>query len=117
MDAGQEAYPELSSSQVKMSSIPRLKVRAIRNASPSEGVYLPLSMAMMVCRVTPTRPASSSCVISLCSKRKRLTQLDISDIVGLHVESVADQSGDCAYKVVRYGAQTHDGGKHMYGYL
>jgi hypothetical protein len=38
--------------------------RAIWNATSSEGKYLPPSIAFTVWRVTPTRSASSCCVIS-----------------------------------------------------
>src|SRR5438105_306086 len=43
----------------------------MRNATSSDGEYLPSSMALTVCRVTPILSASSCCVISLRSKRSR----------------------------------------------
>src|SRR5688572_808046 len=51
------------------SSIRTPSATAIRNATSSDGEYLPASIALIVCRVTPTRSARSCCVISLCSKR------------------------------------------------
>ncbi len=52
-------------------SIGALKVRAILNARVSDGAYFPASMARMVWRVTPTRSANCSCVISPFSNRSR----------------------------------------------
>src|SRR5262249_46136773 len=47
------------------------KAAARRKASSRDGTYLPASRAMIVWRVTPTRPASSCWVISPWSKRSR----------------------------------------------
>src|SRR5688572_3978903 len=44
---------------------------AMRNATSSDGEYLPASIALIVCRVTPTSSARSCCVISLRSNRNR----------------------------------------------
>src|SRR3989442_10920346 len=43
----------------------------MRNATSSDGEYLPSSIAFTVCLVTPILSASSCCVISLRSKRSR----------------------------------------------
>src|SRR5690606_1011656 len=46
------------------------KTWAIWNAISRDGEYLPFSIAMTVCRVTPIRSASSAWVISSWAKRK-----------------------------------------------
>ena len=48
---------------------------AILKAASSEGAYLPCSIAITVWRVMPMRSASSACVISPCSKRRRRISL------------------------------------------
>ena len=55
----------------KTSSRGTPKTKAIRKATSSDGEYLPSSMAFTVWRVTPIRWASSRCVISSRSNRKR----------------------------------------------
>src|SRR5690606_19237413 len=54
----------------KTSSSGTPKTRAIRKATSSDGEYRPCSMAITVCRVTPTRSASSAWVISPWAKRR-----------------------------------------------
>ena len=56
-------------SQSNTSLILTPNASAIRNASSSEGEYLPASMAMMVCREAPAFSASSCWVISLAKNR------------------------------------------------
>lgn len=51
---------------------------AILNASSRDGEYFACSIAISVCRVTPTRSASSACVISFASNRKRRMLLRIA---------------------------------------
>ena len=45
--------------------------RAIRKATSNDGEYLLPSIALMVCRVTPMRLASSCCVISPLMEAQR----------------------------------------------
>src|SRR5688572_6027145 len=52
----------------------------MRNATSSDGEYLPASMALTVWRVTPTFSARSWCVISPCSKRSR--RMELVTVVG-----------------------------------
>src|SRR5208337_996844 len=76
------------------------KARASRKARSSDGTYFPASSAMIVCRVTPTRTASSCWVISPWSNRKRRIKLRIvpwtsaSDgIVASSTPTILDQGG------------------------
>src|SRR6185312_775598 len=66
------AHQSLSSNS-KMSSTFCAKARAIFMASGSPGSYLPVSIALIACRVTPTRMPSSACdqFCSALSTRKR----------------------------------------------
>src|SRR5271165_4101595 len=54
----------------------------MRNAASSDGEYFPSSMAFTVWRVTLIFSANSCCVISPCSKRRRLISLRITPISG-----------------------------------
>lgn len=59
-------------SNKKISSTLALKTFASFNASTVEGIYLPASIAFIVCRDTPIRSASSACVmlsIARCTRR------------------------------------------------
>ncbi len=73
-------FGKAQSSGRKMSSIAWLNVRAMLNASGRLGSYLPLSIAMMVCRVTFTLSASSAWV-RLCSARSTRSRFCISGTV------------------------------------
>src|SRR6266852_7516876 len=55
----------------KISSIRRLNVRASENASGSEGSYLPVSIALTVCRDTPSFSARSACDHASSARRTR----------------------------------------------
>lgn len=53
---------------MKIASIGVLKYLAILRASMVEGMYLPDSIEMIVCRDTPTACARISCVISFFAR-------------------------------------------------
>src|SRR3989338_6575718 len=62
--------------------MPASSAKAILNARRTEGFVLPFSMLMMVCLLTPTRTASSSCVMRFSNRRTRMRFfIDISAMV------------------------------------
>jgi hypothetical protein len=78
-----------SSGYWNTSSRRTLNTRAIWNAISRDGEYLPCSMAMMVCRVTPIRSARSAWVISPFTKRR--DRIALVTLVGF--TTAADPAG------------------------
>src|SRR5215475_5429662 len=75
----------------------------MRNAASSEGEYFPSSMAFTVWRVTLIFSASSCCVISPCSKRRR--RISLRMVAMSRAPAVLDDLATGAHDLARHQDQ------------